>query len=242
MTSDTGYVGLAVTDRGGTSTVVLASDDREGGVAGPWIANWGEFAWSPVGDVLVATEGAGGLWLVPTDGAEPRLLRDGTFSVLAWSPDGSRIAVSTCEGQCERDEVRVLRVDGTAQDLVVGPVSNPVWSPNGDRLAYVGTVEVSPGKFLSTVFVGDADGANAHPLPYLANPPAGEPWGLASGIRWSPDGRLLLYIGYTSSPTYVYAPVSISASGDAEPVVLAPASMDMYAARTTDLSWQPVLP
>jgi Tol biopolymer transport system component len=242
VTGATGFVGLAVTDRQGTATVVLASDDGEGSVAGPWIANWGAFAWSTAGDVLFATEGAGGLWLVPTDGAEPRLLRDGTFSALAWSPDGSRIAVSACEGQCEREEVRVLRVDGTAPDLVLGPVSSPVWSPDGNRLAYVGTVEVSPGEFASTVFVGDADGANAHPLPYLAEPPAGEPSGLASGIRWSPDGRLLLYVGYTSSPTFAYAPVSISASGDAEPVVLAPASMAMYAASENDLSWQPVLP
>jgi Tol biopolymer transport system component len=242
MTGETGSVGLAVTDRQGTSTVVLASDDSEGSVAGPWNANWGEFAWSPAGDVLVATEAAGGLYLVPSDGGEPRLLREGSFRQPVWSPDGSRIAVTTCLGPCERDEVRVLRVDGMTADLELGPVTSPVWSPTGERLAYVATVEVSPGSFASTVFVGDADGANVHPLPYLADPPAEEPWGLASGIRWSPDGRLLLYIGYTSSPTHVYAPVSISASGDAEPVVLAPASMALYAARETDLSWQPVPP
>jgi Tol biopolymer transport system component len=242
LIGDTGYVGVAVTDRDGSHTVVLASDDRQGTVAGPWIANWGDFAWSPAGDVLVATEGAGGLWLVPTDGGEPRLLREGHFSQAVWSPDGSRIAATTCDGQCEFDEVRVIRVDGTAADLELGRVSSPVWSPTGEQLAYVGTVGGSPGSFETTVFVGDSDGANARPLPSLSDPPADVPWNLASGIRWSPDGRLLLYIGYASSPTSVFAPVSVTATGDAEPVQLAPASMALYAAYESDLSWQPVRP
>jgi hypothetical protein len=236
MTGDAGYIGLAVTDRDGTPTMILASDDREGSVAGPWIANWGEFAWSPAGDALVATEGAGGLWLVPTDGGEPRLLRDGSFFGLAWSPDGSRLAVGSDDG------IRILRIDGTSADVELGASSRPAWSPNGDQLAYVGSVEVSPGEFASTVFVADSDGANAHPLPYLADPPAGEPWILDSAINWSPDGRLLLYIGYPPSQSEVYAPVSISASGDAEPVALAPASTAIYGGRGADLSWQPVLP
>ena len=142
---DMGFAGLAVTNVVEDSTIVLASDDSEGRVAGRWIANWGPFAWSPAGDVLAVSEGAGGIWLVPTDGGEPRLLRDGNFREPAWSPDGSRIAGTSCPSSCERDVVSVLRVDGTAADLELGPGEHPVWSPNGDRLAYVATVEVSAG-------------------------------------------------------------------------------------------------
>jgi hypothetical protein len=40
----------------------------------------------------------------------------------------------------------------------------------------------------------------------------------------------------------VYAPVVISASGDAKLVALAPASTDIYGGRGAELSWQPVLP
>ena len=239
---DMGFAGLAVTNVVEDSTIVLASDDSEGRVAGRWIANWGPFAWSPAGDVLAVSEGAGGIWLVPTDGGEPRLLRDGNFREPAWSPDGSQIAGTSCPSSCERDVVSVLRVDGTAADLELGPGEHPVWSPNGDRLAYVATVEVSAGSWAQTVVVTDVDGADARSLPYVSDTPGEEPWGLASGVRWSPDGRQLLYIGYTTIPTYVYSPVSISAAGDAPPVVLAPPTMDLYAARETDLTWQPVLP
>jgi Tol biopolymer transport system component len=232
-TGETGFATLAVTTIADGSTVVLASDDSEGRVAGPSIANWGEFAWSPDGDVLAVSEGAGGIWLVPTDGGEPSLLREGILGVPVWSPDGSRIAVTVCPGQCERDIVRILRVDGTAADLDLGPGDRPVWSPTGEQLAYVGTDGI--------VIVG-ADGADARSLPYVGEAHGDEPWRLASGVQWSPDGRQLLYIGYAGSPTYVYAPVSISAAGDAPPVMLAPPSRDLYATRDTDLSWQPVLP
>ena len=242
LTGETGFASLAVTSVIDGSTVLLASDDSEGRVAGPWIANWGVFAWSPAGDVLAATEGAGGIWLVPTDGGEPRHLRDGIFGEPAWSPDGSRIAASTCPNPCERDVIRIMRVDGTTPDLDLGPGSNPAWSPTGDRLAYGTTIEASGGNSVQTVMIVDADGANSRSLPYVSDTPSEAPWGLASGVRWSPDGRELLYIGYTSTPTYLYAPVSISADGDAEPVVLAPPTADMYAARESDLSWQPVLP
>jgi hypothetical protein len=242
LTGETGFAGLAVTNILDNSTVVLASDDSEGRVAGPWIANWGPFAWSPAGDALAVSEGGGGIWLVPTDGGEPRLLREGIFGELAWSPDGARIAVTTCPSLCERDVVRVLRVDGTAADLELGPGEHPVWSPTGDRLAYVATVEVSTGSFAQSLVIADADGANARSLPYVSDTPGEEPWGLASGVRWSPDGRQLLYIGYTKVPTTVYAPVSISEAGDAPPMVLAPPTFDLYAASANDLSWQPVLP
>jgi Tol biopolymer transport system component len=240
VTSETGYAGIAVTNVLDNSTVVLASDDGEGRVAGPWIANWGPFAWSPAGDVLAVTEGAGGIYLVPTNGGEPRLLREGSFREPDWSPDGSRIAVTTCLGQCERDVIRILRVDGTEPDLELGLGEHPVWSPSGEHLAYVATVEESPGSFTLALVVTDADGSNARTIPYVTDAPSEAPVDLASGVRWSPDGRQLLYIGHAAAPTHVYAPISISAAGDAPPVVLAPASEDLYAARETDLSWQPV--
>ena len=221
------------------TTVVLASDDSEGSVAGPWIANWGEFTWSPAGDVLAVTEGAGGLWLVPTDGGEPRLLREDSFSGSVWSPDGSRIAAAACPGSCEGDVVRILRVDGTAADLDLGPGEQPAWSPTGDRLAYLSTVEVSAGSFEQAVVIADGDGGESRSLPSVPDA-GGATWGLASGVHWSPDGRQLLFIGVTDVPTTAYAPVAISLAGDAPPVVLAPPTMDLYATRDTDLSWQPV--
>lgn len=231
MTGETGYVSIAVTQLDG-STHLLASDDAQGSVAGRFIANWGAFAWSPGGDVIAATEGAGGLWLVPTDGGDPLLLREGHFGRPAWSPDGTRIAISTCSNQCEFFAISVLRVDGTTADVDFGRGESPAWSPNGNEIAFVG----------DGLKIVHPDGSNAHTLPYVGDPPGPEPWALASGVIWSPDGRHLLYIGYTDVGGYFYAPVSISTSGDAEPVVLAPPTFDLYAAHEWDLSWQPVLP
>ena len=91
-----------------------------------------------------------------------------------------------------------------------------------------------------TVVLVDPDGADAHNLAYVSDPPGQEPWGLASGVIWSPDGRRLLYIGYASD--LVYAPVSMSVTGDSPPVALAPSTFDLYATRETDLSWQSVFP
>jgi Tol biopolymer transport system component len=242
LTGETGVAALAVTNIRDSSTVVLASDDSAGHVAGPWITSWGSFAWSPTGDSLAATEGAGDIWLLPTDGSEPRLLRHGNFGELAWSPDGSRIATTACPVLCERLEVTIIRVDGSAADIELGHGEQPTWSPSGEQLAYGAVVEVSGGAVRQELVVVDSDGANARSIPYVLDSPAEEPWRLASGVQWSPDGRRLLYIGYATDPKPAYAPVSVSASGDAPPVALAPLTFDLYAASGRDLSWQPVLP
>ncbi len=221
--SDAGYAQVAITRLDGASTVVPA----------PYNSNWGDFAWSPVGDTIAASENSG-IWLTRSDGGEPRLIRAGVpgeFGDLSWSPDGSRIAV-TLEDRVSPagDSVRIIRVDGSAADVDLKPGMRPVWSPSGDRIAY----------YSGGVVVVDADGSHAHRVPPVAGTADHAGLSLGAAVLWSPDGRRLVCIAYTDPLAYTL--VSVSVSGESIPSVLTTPSLDLDAADHLGLSWQPVFP
>lgn len=177
------------------------------------------FKWSPDGSVI-AVSPPSGVALIDTHSLESRILRKGDyFGPLAWSPDGSRLIVSTLHS------LRVVRIDGTASDIDLGAGSSPSWSPNGDLIAYTGS-KGAPDERLVLV---RPDGSGARTIP-VSYPP----------VIWSPDGRRLLYLGTDGDGEF--SVTSIAVSGDSAPVVLTAPSMDLYAASSGDLSWQPVYP
>ena len=115
---------------------------------------------------------------------------DGTgamlFSTLAsapaWSPDGARIAIgkSTFAGTYA-DEIRVVNPDGTNSVTVASNVFDLnhkiAWSPNGAKLAYIGTNRA--------IFIVNADGTG---LTKLLNGPTN-----INDLAWSPDGSKFAY-------------------------------------------------
>jgi len=193
-----------------------------------------EFAWSPRGDVI-ATAGPSDIWLVPLDGGSARqFATGGNFFPwgLAWSPDASRIAYGTANGQ--DFSVRVLDLDGTTLDLGDGFL--PAWSPQGDRIAYERVISLATSA--SEIVVANPDGSDPHVIvPGSLGPEAAGPY-TTSGVTWSPDGSRLLYVGGVDASGET-ALISVSATGDPAPLVLVrgfPIISD------TGLSWQSLVP
>ena len=104
------------------------------------------------------------------------------------SPDGSRIVFVRSGFDVMTDGTRsnlwIMNGDGTNLRALLAPGRNagsPRWSPDGNRLLYVSSVQ---GK--SELFVRWMDSGQEAALTQLANQPG--------GLAWSPDGK---WIGFT---------------------------------------------
>lgn len=109
-------------------------------VGGAWHPS--EAVVSPDGATVAYVSDRGGydarLWLVDSDGADPRTIGP-TFGVerLSWAPDGSRIAFT---GDFRAGKVYTIAADGSDLDKVVPRAIFPAWSPNGRWLVFIGEV------------------------------------------------------------------------------------------------------
>ncbi len=130
---------------------------------------------------LLAFVRAGDVYLANPDGsdAEVVLHQDGVaFLTVAWSPDGSRLAV-----------------DGESGAVVIDPVSgaatyiggaNPVWSPDGRQLGVIEpstTGSTSIGSQLRIVDAATGAANRTYPFPAIG------------GLAWSADGRWIAATG-----------------------------------------------
>src|SRR6266542_3371816 len=80
------------------------------------------------------------IWLANTDGSDPLQLTfaDKSSDNPRWSPDGRLIAFTS--GRSGKNNLYALRIiGGEAEQLtdVKSGVCNFVWSPNGDRIAFL---------------------------------------------------------------------------------------------------------
>ena len=120
----------------------------------------------------------------------------GNFGGVSVSPDGSRIAV-VADG-----DLHLLDADGTGLTPLTATVrleSDPVWSPKGDRIAFVRhTRGVEGYPDLGTeVYVIDADGSNER---NLTRHEADD-----FGPVWSPDGEWLAFTSDRDEDEEIYA-------------------------------------
>jgi len=124
---------------------------------------------------------ATGSYTINPDGTGAMLF-SALASAPAWSPDGARIAIgrSTFAGTYA-DEIRLVNPDGTNSVTVASNVFDLnhkiTWSPNGTKLAYIGTNRA--------IFIVNADGTG---LTKLLNGPTN-----INDLAWSPDGSKFAY-------------------------------------------------
>src|SRR5688572_24087386 len=124
---------------------------------------------------------------------DPRILQPRDVFDLEWadnpalSPDGERIVYQRNHFDIMKDRRRshlwLLDVEsGRHRPLTSGQGSDgeAVWSPNGDRLAWVSAREGS-----SQVWVRWMDSGQTAVLTQVTEGP--------SGLAWSPDGRMLAF-------------------------------------------------
>jgi Tol biopolymer transport system component len=136
--------------------------------------------------------GPNGIWIMNADGSNGRSLivphQDNSVNELAWSPDGTQLAldyhyIDTGE------HVRIANAnDGTFVRDITGPhefVSGAfedaaTWSPDGQKLAFYGKLD---RQFSSNagIWVVGADGSNPIQIAGGANP------------YWSPDGAQIAF-------------------------------------------------
>jgi len=172
------------------------------------LARWGNApAWSPDARRIAFFQ-SNKLYVVNADGRGHRTLtrlpRAGRSRSLAWSPDGRKLAF-LFEGGCGQFcfHLYVLNADGSGlRDLTrklgmsrgpgAGPASDPVWSPDGRKIAFV-RLNTRLG-----VYVVNADGSGVRNL-------TPKPMGAAyTAPAWSPDGQKITFAGERDGNSEIY--------------------------------------
>jgi dipeptidyl aminopeptidase/acylaminoacyl peptidase len=109
-----------------------------------------------------------------------------------WSPDGLRFAVTAALGNGDNNwwiaELYTLEGAGGLMKLIYKPhlqIANPVWSPDGERVAFIEGLMSDEGLTGGDIFTVPAAGGNAENV-------TPDVKGTASWIEWTPEGKLMV--------------------------------------------------
>ena len=136
------------------------------------------------------------IFVVPADGGAPRQLTFGPFDDQgppSWTPDGRSILLSSIrKPDWERDfaNSEVFALDVTSGALTAltgrnGPDFNPVVSPDGSRIAYLGFDDTRRTYEAVELYVMNRDGSGARSLSARLDREIDD-------AQWAPDGRSLI--------------------------------------------------
>jgi dipeptidyl aminopeptidase/acylaminoacyl peptidase len=155
------------------------------------------------------------LFVVPADGGAPRQLTFGDFhhdGPVAWGADGRTLYVSanrSPDWEREPNATEIYAVDAGAASVRPltsrnGPDSNPVVSPDGTRIAYLGYDDRGYAYTQTRLYVMNSDGSGARALTAALDREITSP-------AWSADGRAI-YVSYEEAGSVKVARVGLDGS------------------------------
>jgi Tol biopolymer transport system component/predicted Ser/Thr protein kinase len=182
-------------------------------------------AMSPDGNYLayvLNSEGNESLWLrhlasesnvqiVPSEHVQ--------YSALRFSPDGSHIYFSHTQlisgpASQEYDLYRIPVLGGTPQLLVRDIDTNPSFSSDGRRFAFIRANDPDPGKY--HLLIANADGSNEKSI--FAGPMAN----VVSDSAWSPDGKVIVATIFAQAEDTISAVIAIDPDTGAQRTISKP--------------------
>ena len=163
----------------------------------------GSPSWSPDGESIAFASWDGivknfvstfDIYVMGADGGNPQNLTNNRHDdrYPSWSPDGERIVFSSArDGHFTNDlgithEIYVMDADGGNQQRLIENRQNdwsPVWSPDGERIAFASDRRGDFENF--DIYVMDADGGNPRNLTNNHR----DDWSPV----WSPDGERIAF-------------------------------------------------
>lgn len=152
------------------------------------------------------------VFVVDSDGGAPRQLTFGKYDdvgPLSWTPDGRAILFSAVRGpDAERDFMNseVISVDVATATLTTltkrdGPDQQPVVSPDGSRIAWLGFDDKRRSYANNELYVGNRDGSGAKLLTGALDRSIDD-------VRWAADGRSL-FVSYDDKGQKLVGRVSL---------------------------------
>lgn len=153
------------------------------------------------------------VFIVAADGGAPRQLTFGKFDVsgpLSFAPDGRTLVLASnrrADWEREPNDSEVFALDiasGALSQLTkrYGPDHNPVVSPDGSKIAYLGYDDSHKSYQPDVLYVMDRDGANAKVLT------AGLDRSIED-VQWAADGRSV-YVAYDDKAVRKVARVDLA--------------------------------
>jgi Tol biopolymer transport system component len=147
-------------------------------------------SWSPDSRRLAVARG-GAIALVDVTSGTHRMIQPGVIVVdgtVRWSPRGDQLAFVFNDGGGTPYRLGLVRLDGSPVVRELAPnysgVSEAEWSPDGQRLALLNSVNV---------MVVDTDGGNLHRIAAGEFRDSLEPLAWSPELAWSPDGSMLAF-------------------------------------------------